>query len=81
MGCVGTLRSCAARSAEGREQLCMGLLMTNLCTRHAFRWLQGYHGDTSAMFTCGEVSAEAQRLCDATKEALHAAIAVYIPTI
>lgn len=40
---------------------------------------QGYHGDTSSMFACGTISEEAQKLCDATKEALHAAIAVCKP--
>lgn len=41
--------------------------------------VQGYHGDTSSMFTCGKVDAKAQRLCDATKEALEAAIKVCKP--
>ncbi len=45
----------------------------SLCCR------QGYHGDTSSMFTCGKVDAKAQRLCDATKEALDAAIKVCKP--
>lgn len=37
-------------------------------------WLQGYHGDTSAMFYVGEVSAEAQRLCEVTKLAMEEGI-------
>jgi Metallopeptidase family M24 len=37
--------------------------------------VQGYHGDTSSMFYVGSVSEAAQRLCNATKEALEASIA------
>jgi methionyl aminopeptidase len=40
---------------------------------------QGYHGDTSAMVACGTISKQAQRLCDTTKEALDAAIAICRP--
>lgn len=36
---------------------------------------QGHHGDTSRMFYVGNVSPEAQRLCETTERALHAAIA------
>lgn len=39
-------------------------------------YLNGYHGDTSAMFYVGTPSPEAKRLCEATKEALEAAIKV-----
>lgn len=37
--------------------------------------MQGHHGDTSRMFYVGNVSPEAQRLCETTERALHAAIA------
>lgn len=37
-------------------------------------YLNGYHGDTSSMFFCGEVSEKAKRLCQATKEAMEAGI-------
>lgn len=48
--------------------------------RSCQRWLaQGYHGDTSAMFPCGSISKQAQQLCDTTKEALDAAIAICRP--
>ncbi|KAI8476439.1 MAG: methionine aminopeptidase [Monoraphidium minutum] len=42
-------------------------------------YLNGYHGDTSAMFYVGEPSPVARRLCDATREALDAAIKVCGP--
>jgi methionyl aminopeptidase len=42
-------------------------------------YLNGYHGDTSSMFTCGNVDDKARKLCDATKEALEAAIKVCKP--
>ncbi len=35
---------------------------------------EGYHGDTSKMFTVGEVSAEDNRLCRLTQEALYLAL-------
>uniref|UniRef100_A0A1D2A5U4 Methionine aminopeptidase n=2 Tax=Auxenochlorella protothecoides TaxID=3075 RepID=A0A1D2A5U4_AUXPR len=44
-------------------------------------YLDGYHGDTSAMFTVGEVAPEARALCEATHEALHAAIALCGPGV
>lgn len=34
----------------------------------------GYHGDNAATFACGDVSAEAKRLMDTTKDALYAGI-------
>jgi methionine aminopeptidase len=37
-------------------------------------YLNGYHGDTSAMFYVGTPSPTAKRLCEATREALEAAI-------
>jgi methionine aminopeptidase len=40
-------------------------------------YLDGHHGDTSRMFYVGEVSPKARALCDATKEALDAAIKVW----
>jgi methionyl aminopeptidase len=40
-------------------------------------YLDGHHGDTSRMFFVGEVSPKARALCDATKEALDAAIKVW----
>ena len=39
-------------------------------------YLDGYHGDTSAMFYVGEPSPTARRLCEATREALDEAIKV-----
>lgn len=38
-------------------------------------YLNGYHGDTSAMFQVGEVSAEARRLCEVTQLAMEQGIA------
>ena len=35
---------------------------------------QGYHGDTSAMFTVGEVSEEARALCQVTQLAMEEGI-------
>lgn len=35
----------------------------------------GYHGDNAATFACGDVSEEAKRLMDATREALYEGIA------
>lgn len=39
----------------------------------------GYHGDTSKMFTVGEASVLARRLIDVTQEAMHAGIAAVRP--
>lgn len=44
-------------------------------------YLDGYHGDTSRMFYVGEVSPAARQLCEATKEALNAAIKVCGPGV
>ena len=41
--------------------------------------VDGYHGDTAATFAAGKASEEAQRLMDATRESLLAAIAVARP--
>ncbi len=35
---------------------------------------EGYHGDNAATFACGDVSAEARRLMDTTKESLYEGI-------
>ena len=35
---------------------------------------EGYHGDNAATFACGEISPEAQRLMDVTKESLYEGI-------
>ena len=43
--------------------------------------LQGYHGDTSAMFYVGSVSGEAKKLCEVTKTALEAGIKVCGPGV
>uniref|UniRef100_UPI00329A40AD M24 family metallopeptidase n=1 Tax=Salmonella enterica TaxID=28901 RepID=UPI00329A40AD len=37
-------------------------------------YLNGYHGDTSATFFCGDVSEEARNLVKVTKESLDKAI-------
>ena len=42
---------------------------------------QGYHGDTSRMFYVGRVPPEAAALCEATREALDAGIAVCGPGV
>lgn len=44
-------------------------------------YLDGYHGDTSAMFYAGTPSPSATRLCDVTREALEAAIKVCGPNV
>lgn len=44
-------------------------------------YLHGYHGDTSRMFTVGQVSEAAKRLCKATTEALMAGIDVCGPGV
>ena len=38
----------------------------------------GYHGDNAATFACGDVSAEAKRLMDTTRESLYEGIAVAV---
>ena len=48
------------------------------------RWgvhAQGYHGDTSRMFTVGRVSDKARQLCAVTLEALEAAVALCGPGV
>ena len=35
---------------------------------------EGYHGDNAATFACGDISAEAQRLIDTTRESLYEGI-------
>ncbi|CAI6003266.1 unnamed protein product [Closterium sp. NIES-64] len=42
-------------------------------------YLNGYHGDTSKTFYCGNVSTAAKKLVEVTEEALNAAIAVCGP--
>ena len=37
-------------------------------------FFEGFHGDNAATFACGEISKEAQRLIDATKESLYEGI-------
>ena len=44
-------------------------------------YLDGVHGDTSAMFCAGEVDAESRRLVSGTLRALQAAIAVVAPGV
>ena len=39
---------------------------------------QGYHGDNAATFACGDVSAEATRLMDTTRESLYEGIAAAV---
>ena len=39
---------------------------------------QGYHGDNAATFACGDVSAEATRLMDITRESLYEGIAAAV---
>lgn len=39
----------------------------------------GYNGDNAATFACGEISAEAQRLIDVTRESLYEAIKLAVP--
>ena len=39
---------------------------------------EGYHGDNAATFACGEVSAEAKRLMDTTRESLYKGIAAAV---
>ncbi|KAF8023148.1 hypothetical protein BT93_F0596 [Corymbia citriodora subsp. variegata] len=44
-------------------------------------YLNGYHGDTSATFFCGEVDEEAKTLVQVTKECLYKAISVCAPGV
>ncbi|KAK9713516.1 hypothetical protein RND81_06G032400 [Saponaria officinalis] len=44
-------------------------------------YLNGYHGDTSATFFCGEVTDEAKKLVQVTKECLDKAIAICGPGV
>ena len=39
---------------------------------------EGYHGDNAATFACGDVSPEAKRLMDTTKESLYVGIAAAV---
>ncbi|MBQ8740268.1 MAG: type I methionyl aminopeptidase [Clostridia bacterium] len=39
---------------------------------------EGYHGDNAATFACGEVTAEAKRLMDTTRESLYEGIAAAV---
>ena len=39
---------------------------------------QGYHGDNAATFACGDISAEATRLMDTTRESLYEGIAAAV---
>lgn len=40
---------------------------------------EGYHGDNAATFACGDVSSEARRLMDVTRESLYRGIAAALP--
>ncbi|GMH06417.1 hypothetical protein Nepgr_008257 [Nepenthes gracilis] len=44
-------------------------------------YLNGYHGDTSATFFCGDVDDEAKKLVQVTKECLHKAISICGPGV
>ncbi|XP_076944023.1 methionine aminopeptidase 1D, chloroplastic/mitochondrial-like [Bidens hawaiensis] len=44
-------------------------------------YLNGYHGDTSATFFCGDVSDEAKKLVEVTKESLYKAISICAPGV
>ncbi|KAL1188904.1 Methionine aminopeptidase 1D, chloroplastic/mitochondrial [Cardamine amara subsp. amara] len=44
-------------------------------------YLNGYHGDTSATFFCGNVDEKAEKLVEATKESLDKAIAICGPGV
>lgn len=44
-------------------------------------YLNGYHGDTSATFFCGNVAEEAKKLVEATRESLYKAISVCAPGV
>lgn len=41
--------------------------------------IAGYNGDNAATFACGEISEEAKRLMDATRESLYEAIKAAVP--
>ncbi|XP_044470769.1 methionine aminopeptidase 1D, chloroplastic/mitochondrial-like isoform X2 [Mangifera indica] len=56
----------------------------NECICHGIpdsRELEGYHGDTSATFFCGDVDDEARNLVKVTKECLDKAISVCAPGV
>ncbi|GKU98979.1 hypothetical protein SLEP1_g11906 [Rubroshorea leprosula] len=44
-------------------------------------YLNGYHGDTSATFFCGDVDEEARNLVKVTKECLDRAISICVPGV
>lgn len=44
-------------------------------------YLNGYHGDTSATFLCGDVDDEAKKLVQVTKECLYKAISICAPDV
>ncbi|KAJ4753258.1 Methionine aminopeptidase [Rhynchospora pubera] len=44
-------------------------------------YLNGYHGDTSATFFCGDVDDEAKQLVEVTKECLNKAISICAPGV
>lgn len=44
-------------------------------------YLNGYHGDTSATFFCGDVDDDAKKLVEVTKEALDKAISICAPGV
>jgi hypothetical protein len=50
-------------------------------SKHTKSDLNGYHGDNSAMFLVGDVDAAGRRLCEVTKTAMDAAIAVCAPGV
>nr|KAJ0216000.1 hypothetical protein LSAT_V11C300135680 [Lactuca sativa] len=56
----------------------------NECICHGIpdsRELEGYHGDTSATFFCGDVDEKAKNLVQVTKESLYKAISVCAPGV
>ena len=54
---------------------CLHMTQTNPRDGLRNACVQGFHGDTSAMFYVGEVSSEARRLCEITKACMEAGIA------
>ncbi|KAK9109163.1 hypothetical protein Sjap_017223 [Stephania japonica] len=44
-------------------------------------YLNGYHGDTSATFFCGDVDEKAKKLVQVTEECLHKAISICAPGV
>ncbi|KAG0449049.1 hypothetical protein HPP92_027507 [Vanilla planifolia] len=44
-------------------------------------YLNGYHGDTSATFLCGDVNDEARKLVQVTRECLYKAISICAPGV